>query len=207
MSRTISYYFSLVSPWAYMGHARFMDLARRHELAVDYRPVALGNVFADTGGLPLARRHPVRQRYRMLELQRWRARLGLPFKLQPAHWPFDSKLADRLVVAIAAAGQDPGAFVARAFAGVWEAELDLADEATLAEVARDAGLDAPALLAAAKSEAMEARYVQNYRDAVASDAFGSPTYVLDGEVFWGQDRLDFVEDALASGRPPFMASV
>jgi 2-hydroxychromene-2-carboxylate isomerase len=102
MSRAIDYYFSLVSPWAYIGHAPFMEMARRHGLAVNYKPVFLGRVFAETGGLPLAQRHPARQRYRLVELQRWRDRRGLSFNIQPKFWPFDVTLADRFVVAIQA---------------------------------------------------------------------------------------------------------
>jgi 2-hydroxychromene-2-carboxylate isomerase len=203
MPRTISYFFSLVSPWAYIGHRVFMDVVRRHDLAVDYRPVMLGTLFADTGGLPLAKRHPVRQRYRMLELQRWRAKRGLRFSLHPPHWPFDTKLADQLVIAIVGAGRDPDAFLRRGFAAVWEEGRDLADERVLAELLNEADLDAAALLAAAKTDAVAARYAQNFQDALQADVFGSPSYVLAGEVFWGQDRLELLDDALASGRAPF----
>ena len=101
MAQTIPYYFSVISPWAYLGHAEFMQIAARHGLTVDYRPVDLGRLFAETGGLPLAKRHPARQRYRMLELQRWRARRDIPLVLRPKYWPFSAALADRLVVAVA----------------------------------------------------------------------------------------------------------
>lgn len=203
MPRAITYYYSLLSPWAYIGHALFMGVVARHGANVEHRPVALGNVFADTGGLPLARRHPARQHYRLVELQRWRLKRGLEFNLQPRHWPFDGKLADRVVVAMVSAGRDPDAFLRRAYAGIWLEERDLADEATLADLADACGLDGAGLVAAAKSEETEARYVQNYRDAVAAEVFGSPAYVLDGEIFWGQDRIELLDDALTSGRPAF----
>src|SRR5579863_9298974 len=110
MSRRADYYFSLTSPWAYIGHRLFVDLAQRYHVSIVYRPVALPEVFAETGGLPLAKRHPARQAYRMVELQRWRDRRGLSFHLKPKHWPFDPGLADRAILAIAAAGGEPGAF-------------------------------------------------------------------------------------------------
>jgi 2-hydroxychromene-2-carboxylate isomerase len=203
MSERIDYYFSLTSPWAYIGHARFMEIVRRHGLGVNYKPVPLGKVFAETGGLPLAKRAPARQRYRMLELQRWREKRGLKFHLRPKNVPFDGALADCLVIAAVAAGHDPDAFVRRAFAAVWEDEMSLADEANLLSIARDAGLPGPALLEAAKRDATRASYEQNYRDAIAADAFGSPVYVRDGEAFWGQDRLDLFEDAVRSGRTAY----
>src|SRR5918997_2282210 len=119
MPRVIDYYFSLVSPWAYIGHGPFMDIVGRHGVEVNYKPVFLGRVFAETGGLPLAQRHPARQRYRLLELQRWREKRGLSFNLQPKFWPFDVGLADRFVIAITAARKDPDAFLRRAFPGGW----------------------------------------------------------------------------------------
>ena len=131
MQRQIDWYFSLLSPWAYIGHGVFRDLIGRHDLAVTCKPVALLSVFGATGGLPLPKRHPARQRYRMLELQRWREKRGLNFKLHPRFWPFEVELADRFVIAMVTEGIDPHDFLARAFAAVWEHELNLADEANL----------------------------------------------------------------------------
>src|SRR5215204_6907753 len=110
MPRTIDYYFSLSSPWAYIGHRLFMAIAERQRVAVNYKPVFLGRVFAQTGGLPLPQRHPARQRYRLVELQRWREKRGLSFNLQPKHWPFDVNLPDRFIIAILATGNDPDPF-------------------------------------------------------------------------------------------------
>jgi 2-hydroxychromene-2-carboxylate isomerase len=207
MSRTVDYYFSLASPWAYIGHAAFMDIAARHGLSVNHKPVFLGRVFAETGGLPLPQRHPARQRYRLVELQRWREKRGLAFHLNPRFWPFDSKLADRMVIAITVARQDPDAFLRRAFAGIWEEERNLADPQVLAEIATAAGLDAAPLIESAQGSVTEAIYALNLENAVAADVFGSPAYVLDGEVFWGQDRLDLLNEALASRRKSYTAAV
>jgi 2-hydroxychromene-2-carboxylate isomerase len=207
MPRPIDYYFSLVSPWAYIGHAPFMEMASRHELAVNYKPVFLGRVFAETGGLPLAQRHPARQRYRLVELQRWRDRRGLSFNIQPKFWPFDVTLADRFVVAIQAKHQDPDPFLRRAFAAVWEEERNLADPLVLAELAEQAGLDSASLLDMANGSTTEVLYALNLENAVDGGVFGSPAYVLAGEVFWGQDRLDLLDDALTSRRAPYTHEV
>ena len=203
MSRPIDYYFSLVSPWAYIGHAPFVDIVRRHDLEVNYKPVFLGRVFSETGGLPLAQRHPARQRYRLLELQRWRDKRGLSFNIQPKHWPFDVLLPDRAVIAINAAKGDPEPFLRRAFAAIWEEERNLADPDVLADVVAQAGFDAAGILELAQGSTAEAIYALNLENAVAGDVFGSPSYVLDGEVFWGQDRLELLDDALASGRQAY----
>jgi 2-hydroxychromene-2-carboxylate isomerase len=207
MSREIDYYFSLTSPWAYIGHKPFVEVVSAYNLKVNYKPVLLGELFSETGGLPLGKRHPVRQRYRMIELQRWRDRRGLDFHLQPKHWPFDGRLADGMVIAIAEAGHDPDGFLQLAFPAVWENQRNLADAATLAELADTAGLPGQQLVERAASDAIGQAYEQNRLDGVAGDVFGSPAYVRDGEVFWGQDRIDLLADALKSGRKPYTSQV
>jgi 2-hydroxychromene-2-carboxylate isomerase len=206
MSRRIDYYFSLQSPWAYIGHRLFVDVAARHVASIVYRPVALNDVFAETGGLPLAKRHPARQAYRMVELQRWREKRGLAFHLKPKHWPFDADRPNCLVLAIRAAGADPEAFVRSAFIAVWEQEENLSDRAALEGLLREAGLEPEPILLAAESADIRAAYERNRLEAIEAGVFGSPCYVLDGEVFWGQDRLDLLDDALRSGRPAYSAA-
>jgi 2-hydroxychromene-2-carboxylate isomerase len=207
MPRRIDYYFSMVSPWAYIGHAIFTDLVRRHDVAVTYRPVSLGDVFAETGGLPLPKRHPVRQRYRLCELQRWREKRALKFQLRPKNWPFNAERPDRFVLAMIATGKDPGGFMQQAFTAIWEKEENLADEATLVRLADQTGHKGSDLLLAANADATKSAYEQNFKDALAADVFGSPAYVLDGEVFWGQDRLELLDDALTSRRAPYRSDV
>lgn len=207
MPRTIDYYFSMASPWAYLGHRLFVEIAGRHGAAINYKPIFLGRVFAETGGLPLAQRHPARQRYRLVDLQRWREKRGVPLNLQPKHWPFEVTLVDRFIVAIVVAKQDPDPFMRRAMAGIWDEERNLADPLVIAEFAEAAGLDSTSLMKSAQGTVTEALYALNLENAIAADVFGSPAYVRDGEVFWGQDRLELLDDALASGRAPYKPAV
>ena len=165
------------------------------------------DLFSETGGLPLLKRHPVRQRYRMVELQRWRDKRGLNFHLQPANWPFNARLADGLVIAAVEAGRDPDPFLRRAFAAVWEDQLNLADPATLIKLADDSALPGKQLVERSATDEIGKIYEQNRQDALSADVFGSPAYVLDGEVFWGQDRLELLVDALKSGRAPYRSQV
>lgn len=207
MAKQIDYYFSCVSPWAYIGHAMFQDLAKTYGCKVVYKPVMLGELFAETGGLPLGKRHPARQRYRMMELQRWREKRGLSFHLKPQHWPFDAKLADTMVIAAIRSGRDPEPFMRAVFKGSWEEQLNFSDPAVLAAAADGAGLPGAELLKQAAAPEVAAIYEKNREDAIAADVFGSPGYVVDGEVFWGQDRLELLADALKSGRKPFLSDV
>lgn len=203
MSRSIDYYFSFQSPWAYIGHKVFCDLVSAYDLKVNHKPVVLLDLFSETGGLPLMKRHPVRQRYRMVELQRWRDKRGLDFHLQPKHWPFNARLADGVVIAAVAAGRDPDDFLRRVYAAVWENQLNLADADVVRRLADEAGLPGGELVERSASDAVSTAYEQNRQDALTADVFGSPAYVLDGEVFWGQDRIELLADALKSGRAPY----
>jgi 2-hydroxychromene-2-carboxylate isomerase len=203
MARRITCYFTTVSPWAYIGHALFLSIAREHDVAIDWKPVNLGEIFPQTGGLPLAKRPPARQRYRMLELQRWREKRGLNFSLHPRNWPFDCALADRSVIAVVRSGKDTAAYIGNVFKAVFEEERNCADEGVLGDILRASGHDAKSILAAAKAPQSEAVYKDNIAEALAAGMFGSPTYVRDGELFWGQDRLELLQDALRSGRNPY----
>ncbi|MHB1305138.1 MAG: DsbA family protein [Acidiphilium sp.] len=202
MPRSIDYVFSMHSPWTYLGHATFHDIAHRHGAAIVYRPVPLGRLFEQTGGLPLPRRHEVRRRYRLVELQRWRAQRNLPLVLQPACLPVDPAPADRLVIGIIATGGDPDRFMRRCFTALWAEERNIGDQTVLAAIAAEAGVAAEASAHAASDE-VAARYAANFAESKSQDAFGAPSYVLEGEVFWGQDRLDLLDDALASGRAAY----
>lgn len=203
MARHVDYYFSTPSPWTFMGHAPFMDLVRTYGLDVAFRPVALGPVFAETGGLPLPKRAPARQDYRLVELQRWRVKRNVELNVHPRFWPFDQTRADQMIIAALQAGLPVDALMRRIFAGVWQREENLADPATLAAIADEVGLPGSSLALAAESEAAASAYDENRALAIAAGVFGAPSYVLDGEVFWGQDRLDLLADALASGRTPY----
>jgi 2-hydroxychromene-2-carboxylate isomerase len=207
MPRQVDYYFSLQSPWAYIGHKPFLDVVSSYDLKVNHKPVVLVDLFSETGGLPLMKRHPVRQRYRMVELQRWRDKRGLKFHLQPKNWPFNARLADGVVIAALEAGLDPDRYLRRAFAAVWEDQLNLADPATIAKIADEAGLPGLKLVERSGSEEISGVYEQNRQDALSADVFGSPAYVLSGEVFWGQDRIELLADALKSGRAAYNSKV
>lgn len=194
----IDYYFTPVSPWAYLGAPRFNAMVEKYKADVRVMPVDLGRVFSVSGGLPLAKRPPQRQAYRMMELKRWREFLGLPLNLQPKGFPVDASLASRLI--IAAREQSQKDALALSFAigrAVWAEERNIADADTLEEIVTECGLDPAQLFAAAEGSAVKAAYEADTDKAMEVQIFGAPTFMLNGELFWGQDRLDFLERALA----------
>lgn len=202
MSRSCIYYLAPPSPYVYLGHQRFVELARQYGVEVDVRPINLAaRVFPVSGGLPLPQRPPQRRAYRLVELQRWSEYRGLPLNLQPRFFPVADDPAARLIIA---AKLRHGADAALAVTGgvtraVWAEERNIADADTLLAIADAAGLDSAALLQAAQDAAIQAEYERYTEDAIAAGVFGAPWYIVDGEPFWGQDRLDFVERAFQRG--------
>lgn len=197
----IDYFFAPQSPFTWLGHARFAALAKRHGAEVDVKPVDITKVFAVSGGLPLPQRPAQRQAYRLVELRRFAEHLGLPVNLHPKYFPVAGDAAAKMIIA---AEQSGGSASALALAGaigaaVWTAERNIADEATLIELADAEGHDGAALAAASRGDAVGERYARNTDEAIRLQVFGAPTYVVDGELFWGQDRLDFLERALQRG--------
>ncbi|HEV2673572.1 MAG TPA: 2-hydroxychromene-2-carboxylate isomerase [Aliidongia sp.] len=196
---TVEYYFTPVSPWAYLGHTRFLAIAAATGATIEYKPADYGRIFAISGGLPLAKRAPQRQAYRQFELKRWSALLGLPLNPHPKYFPVPADLAARVIVAATQAEGDVGRLTADIMRAVWTEERNVSDAATLAAVADAAGFDGAKLLAAAETDAVTAAYGAHTEDAIAAQVFGAPTYIHRGEPFWGQDRLDFLERALRAG--------
>lgn len=198
MPSTIDYFFAPHSPWTYLGHARLVAMADAAGATVRLKPMDLNQVFPVSGGLPLAQRAPQRQAYRLVELARFAQHLQLPLNLQPRFFPVKSDDAARLILAVEAGQGAPQAlaFAGRVMAAVWAQERNIADATVLAELLADQGLPA-ALLDVAQAPEVQQRYQAFTQEAIDLQVFGAPTYVVDGEMFWGQDRLDFVERALA----------
>lgn len=203
MSRTVDYYFAPQSPWTYLGHARFAAIAKAAGAAIRVLPVDLGGkVFPISGGLPLPKRAPQRQAYRLLELKRYSEFLNIPLHPQPRYFPVGGDDAACLIIAVdrhdgsAAAMQLTGAILA----AVWAQERNIGDNQVLAELLAECGLDARRL-AQSDSQEVRERYEAYTQQAIEAGVFGAPSYVVDGELFWGQDRLDFVARKLGVGTP------
>lgn len=199
MPKTCEYYFSPQSPFAYLGHARLVAIARRHGAKITLKPADYGKIFSVSGGLPLPQRAPQRQAYRLLELRRWSEYLQLPLTLQPKFFPVQPDLAAKVIIATQLAhGTDAALALTEAIMqAVWVEDKNIADSTTLEQLANTLEHDGRALLKSAETASAQAEYDRFTDEAIAANVFGAPWYVVDGVGYWGQDRLDFVERALA----------
>ncbi|MBZ0329642.1 2-hydroxychromene-2-carboxylate isomerase [Halomonas sp. ANAO-440] len=197
MSKRITYYFSQVSPWAYLGHARLGEIAARHGATIDYVPITISAIFPRTGGLPLPKRSPERQAYRMAELKRWPQQIGIPLNVEPKYFPTDDRPAARLALTAKAQGHDIAKLSLAIFRACWTEDRDIADLTTLGDIADTCGLSSQALLEASESEMGQRRLDDACEQAIAAGCFGVPWYNVEGEPFWGQDRLELVDKKLA----------
>lgn len=198
MNKRIDYYLALQSPWTYLGHERLLSIAERHGAAVRAFPIDFGTVFPATGGLPLPKRSPERQAYRMMELRRWRDHLGVPLTLEPKFFPVDQNPASHMVIAARRRVDPTLPLIGAILRAVWAEEKDIADGETLRAIAASCGLDAEALLSAAAGADNAETVASDTQAAIDRGVFGAPTYVYRDELFWGQDRLEFLARALAA---------
>lgn len=204
---TLVAFYGISSPWAYFGAERMAALAQKHGAKLIHRPI---RVIQANGGIPLRTRPDSRQQYHQVELDRWRRHLGVPLVLRPRHYPCRTvETAAQAVIALQKAGYDAAAFSLAVQRALWAEERDIADLATLREIAAATfggggaspeGEGAVALVRDPQPADVVADWEENLAEAERRGIFGTPTYVVDDELFWGQDRLDFVDRALAAAK-------
>ncbi|MFC7299090.1 2-hydroxychromene-2-carboxylate isomerase [Herminiimonas aquatilis] len=197
MAKVCEYYFAPQSPWSYFGHERLLTLAQQYDVQIEMKPIDLSKIFSVSGGLPLAKRPPQRQAYRLIELKRWSEHLDLPLNPQPKFSPVSGDTSAKLIIATKFAhGTDAAlALTTAVMRALWAEDKNIMDADTLIALANAAGHDGHALLKSSETTAVQNEYEQFTNDAMAASVFGAPWYVVDGVAFWGQDRLDFVERA------------
>lgn len=205
----IEYYFSFISQWSYIGSQRLKTLAQQHNAQIIYKPIDLLHIFSVSGGLPVKQRAPQRQAYRLLEMERWRRIRNIPLVKFPKFYPADPSLAHRvLLAAIEEDGYDNDAvqeFARKGLETVWANEGDIADPQTIQRLADASGLNGARLLRRAVSEdGLEASEQALTKEAEDKRYFGAPVYVYRGEPFWGQDRIEMLEDVIKSDREPIL---
>ena len=201
MALHIDYYASLNSPWTHLGAARIEAMAMAHGASLRIWPVDFGAIFAKSGGLPLPQRSPQRQAYRLQELARWRDHLGIPIKIQPKFFPSSEALTAACVIAVRETIGDHQAvkLAHRVLKAVWQEDGNPADPTTLAGLIAEVGLDPDRVLKLGEDPQWSDRRLADTQAALDRNVFGAPSYVIGDDIFWGQDRLEFVERRLARG--------
>jgi 2-hydroxychromene-2-carboxylate isomerase len=194
----VDVYTSLNSPWAYLGARDLETIMARSKAQFRIKPTKFAEVFAATGGLPLAQRPAARRAYRMMELKRWSKRRGIPMVLTPKHMPCDETHGVRLVMAASNAGLNAFRLAREISKSMWELDQNFAEPQVLDAALARAEIN-PASLAKelADPAALDAQWSANTQEALNRGVFGAPSFVLpDGEFFWGQDRLEFLAEAV-----------
>jgi 2-hydroxychromene-2-carboxylate isomerase len=192
----IDYFYSHISPWTFLGHQRFLDIAKKYDSTIDFVPLTLARVFSASGGLPLAKRPPQRQAYRMWELKRWPSVLGIKINIEPKHFPVNDGPSAKIALLVQRNGGNISKLSLAFMRAVWQEERNISDRDTLIGITNDYGFDGNALYNESLSEPANKLLEASSTRANETEVFGAPTYVVDGEPFWGQDRLDLLERAL-----------
>lgn len=196
MPKSVELFFDVGSPYSYLAATQIERIAERSGATVAWKPMVLGAVFKATEN-DMPARCPAKARYMLADLARFAALYGVPFKMS-SRFPVNGLRAGRLVVA-AGAPESVGALVLALFRAVWVDDRDPSDPAVLADVANGVGLDGAALVGAIDDAAVKDALRANTDDAIARGVFGAPSFFVGDQLFWGNDRLDFVERALHEG--------
>ncbi len=196
MAGSIEFFLALTSPWTYLATPRVRDLATEHDLDLRLRPFDIFAVFRRNGTKAVGDRPVPVQRNRLNELRRWSTHLGLDLNPQPRHFPVDPTLSGKMLLSALDGPGDAAEFAWRVMRACWAEERDISDRETLAAIAADCGLDGAALLAAVEGGHADAAFAKNTEDAIVADVFGAPTFLFAGELYWGQDRIEFLRRAV-----------
>ena len=194
MKKQVFYFHSLSSPWAYLGWPKFRALIGKHDLDVVVRPT---RIVPPNGGIPLRTRPDARQRYHEVELDRWRKRLNMPLVLRPKHYPTQNEFSARMVIAADRLGWDALALSHALLHALWSEEKDVMDADVRVAVADSLGLKGARLLEMQDTPEIMAAWKASEQEAAERGVFGTPTWIYHDTLYWGQDRLDFLDEALS----------
>ena len=193
----IEYYYGIPSPFAYLGSTKFQSIAKKYEAEIIEKPCDLvGGIFVKTGGVPVPQRSPQRQKYRLDELKRWSEFLNIKINIRPKFFPpKDPHIPAKYTIAANLLG-------VKIFFGheilkkLWIEEKDISDEKNIQLISEQFKIDFNELSSLANSEKISKIYTNNTEEAIQKNVFGAPTYIFNNELFWGQDRLEFLDRAL-----------
>ena len=190
----VDYFMSHGSPWTFLGHNRINNIVKQFNVQLNMYPVNYGEIFPVSGGLPVFKRPLQRQKIRLQELKRWAEFLKINLIPEPKYFPSKSLLPSLLIIAakIMKTNKD-FELASNIMNALWVEELHVDDENTLKNIMDKLELDSEVLLSFAKSQECENIFKEYTKIAIEKNVFGAPTYIIEDQVYWGQDRLDFIE--------------
>ena len=190
----IDYYMSHGSPWTFLGHERLLAMVKNFDVKLNIYPVNYGDIFPISGGLPVSKRPHQRQKIRLQELERWSKYLKIKLIPQPKFFPSKSLLPSLVIIASKIKNTKKEFVLANDIMNaLWVEELDIDNEKTLFDIITKIGLDADEIMSLAKTSECTKTFENYTSKAIKNDVFGAPTFIVEDQVYWGQDRLDFVE--------------
>jgi 2-hydroxychromene-2-carboxylate isomerase len=195
--KKILYFYSVVSPYSYLGTKKLLEISKKYSAEIIEKPVNLvERVFSATGGVPVPKRHISRQLYRNVELDRWSSHLNIKFNKKPKFWPpKDAHTPALFLIASIEMGKKMD-FGFKVLEHIWAKESDISSIDTMKLIADDLKINFDELKKVAMSERIKKIYEDNTQEAISANVFGVPMYIYNNEMFWGQDRLNFLEEAL-----------
>jgi 2-hydroxychromene-2-carboxylate isomerase len=195
MAKQIEFYFDVGSPYSYLAYHQLPKIARAHNAQIVWRPILLGGIFHATATSTPAS-VPLKDAHLDVDLQRWARHFDIPFTPNP-DFPINTLHLMRGAIAMQMRGAaEFQRYLAAVFGAMFEQPRNLNDPEQVATVLTAAGIDAPALLAQTQDGQVKAKLKADTEQAVARGVFGAPTFFVGADMFWGQDRLHFVEQAL-----------
>ena len=196
MTNTLDYYFATPSPWAYLATPRVVELKKNYNLKINWKPANLMEIFAIHGVANVKDRPQPVQLNRLTELKRWSKFLSMPLTIQPKLFPVDPTLSHKTIILAQKNNINVDNLIFSFQKAVWADEKDISDENIIIEICKANNFNSNSIIEDANSEEIINEYKSNTQEALSKNVWGSPTFIYNNELFWGQDRIDFLERAI-----------
>ena len=182
------------SPWTFLGHKKVNEISKKNNCELDIMPVNYGEIFPVSGGLPVHKRPLQRQKYRLQELKRWSEFLKIKLNPEPKHFPSRSLLPSKVIISVKILNFENVNDIAYAIMeGLWIKEMNIDDPKNLKKILTRFIKTADEVIDFSESKQVEKEMNEYTKEAIELAVFGAPTYILDDQIYWGQDRLEFLE--------------
>lgn len=196
MTKSLDYYFATPSPWAYLATPRLIELQKKYDLKINWKPSDLMEIFSIHGVAAVKDRPKPVQLNRLTELERWSKYLSMPLTIKPKFFPVDPSLSHKIIILAQKNNINIESLIFSIHKAVWVEEKDISDKKTILQICRDNNFYSTSIIENANSEEINNEYKSNTEEALSKNVWGSPTFIYNNELFWGQDRIDFLERAI-----------